>query len=142
MNPLLPRASELARAAVPGRKKNHRGANLIGAKLSGAKLRGSSMRRLLIAADLSDADLRDADLIGARLRDTQPLWADLRGALFLTQPQLNAARGDGPHEGPPVLEAPVTLGGLKRVAEGCVRSGQWGQSALSSVAEDLVVLHA
>ncbi|MFF8093561.1 pentapeptide repeat-containing protein [Streptomyces sp. NPDC016675] len=95
VNPLLLRASELARAAVPGRKKNHRGAHLIGSRLRGAKLRGASMRgALLIAADLSDADLRDADLIGADMRDTNLCGADLRGALFLTQPQLNAARGD------------------------------------------------
>ncbi|MEU0225384.1 pentapeptide repeat-containing protein [Streptomyces sp. NPDC006284] len=95
VNPLLLRASELARAAVPGRKKNHRGAHLIGSRLCGAKLRGASLRgALLIAADLSDADLRDADLIGADMRDTNLCGADLRGALFLTQPQLNAARGD------------------------------------------------
>nr|WP_097870954.1 pentapeptide repeat-containing protein [Streptomyces sp. rh34] len=95
VNPLLLRASELARAVVPGRRKNHRGANLMGARLRGAKLRGASMRgALLIAADLSDADLRDADLIGADMRDTDLCGADLRGALFLTQPQLNAARGD------------------------------------------------
>ncbi|MFH9264862.1 pentapeptide repeat-containing protein [Streptomyces sp. NPDC017546] len=95
VNPLLLRAGELARAAVPGRGKNHRGANLMGARLRGAKLRGASMRgALLIAADLSDADLRDADLIGADMRDTDLCGADLRGALFLTQSQLNAARGD------------------------------------------------
>ncbi|MFE2048217.1 pentapeptide repeat-containing protein [Streptomyces sp. NPDC059459] len=95
VNPLLLRASELARAAVPGRKKNHRGAHLIGSRLRGAKLRGASLRgALLVAADLSDADLRDADLIGADMRDTNLCGSDLRGALFLTQPQLNAARGD------------------------------------------------
>ncbi|MGC9382281.1 pentapeptide repeat-containing protein [Streptomyces sp. MH13] len=107
VNPLLLRASELARAAVPGRKKNHRGANLIGAQLRGAKLRGASMRgALLIAADLSDADLRDADLIGADMRDTNLCGADLRGALFLTQPQLNAARGDARTKVPHLLERP------------------------------------
>ncbi|MFB7089593.1 pentapeptide repeat-containing protein [Streptomyces sp. NPDC056296] len=107
VNPLLLRASELARAAVPGRKKNHRGANLIGSQLRGAKLRGSSMRgALLIAADLSDADLRDADLIGADMRDTNLCGADLRGALFLTQPQLNAARGDARTKVPRPLERP------------------------------------
>lgn len=95
VNPLLLRASELARAAVPGRRKNHRGAHLMGARLRGANLRGASLRgALLIAADLSGADLRDADVIGADMRDTDLRGADLTGALFLTQPQLNAARGD------------------------------------------------
>ncbi|MFB8138557.1 pentapeptide repeat-containing protein [Streptomyces parvus] len=108
VNPLLLRASELARAAVPGRRKNHRGANLMGSRLRGAKLRGASLRgALLIAADLSDADLRDADLIGADMRDTDLCGADLRGALFLTQPQLNAARGDARTKVPPVLERPA-----------------------------------
>ncbi|MFD9905429.1 pentapeptide repeat-containing protein [Streptomyces sp. NPDC059063] len=108
VNPLLLRASELARAAVPGRKKNHRGANLMGARLRGAKLRGASLRgALLIAADLSGADLRDADVIGADMRDTNLRGADLTGALFLTQPQLNAARGDATTKIPELLERPA-----------------------------------
>ncbi|GGR86642.1 hypothetical protein GCM10010252_26650 [Streptomyces aureoverticillatus] len=108
VNPLLLRASELARAAVPGRKKNHRGANLMGAKLRGAKLRGASLRgALLIAADLSGADLRDVDLIGADMRDTNLRGADLTGALFLTQPQLNAARGDARTKVTSPLERPA-----------------------------------
>ncbi|MFG2504492.1 pentapeptide repeat-containing protein [Streptomyces rubiginosohelvolus] len=107
VNPLLLRASELARAAVPGRKKNHRGAQLMGSRLRGAKLRGASLRgALLIAADLSGSDLRDADLIGADMRDTNLCGADLRGALFLTQPQLNAARGDARTKVPQTLERP------------------------------------
>ncbi|MEW2528515.1 pentapeptide repeat-containing protein [Streptomyces sp. NPDC047071] len=108
VNPLLLRASELARAAVPGRKKNHRGANLMGSRQRGAKLRGASLRgALLIAADLSDADLREADLIGADMRDTNLCGADLRGALFLTQPQLNAARGDARTKISQPLERPA-----------------------------------
>ncbi len=108
VNPLLLNASELARAVVPGRKKNHRGANLMGSRLRGAKLRGASMRgALLIAADLSAADLRDADLIGADMRDTDLRGADLRGALFLTQTQLNAARGNARTKVPHPLERPA-----------------------------------
>ncbi|GAB2758788.1 pentapeptide repeat-containing protein [Streptomyces bullii] len=94
VNALLLRASELARAGVRGRRKDRRGADLIGARLKGADLRGVSLRgACLIAADLTGADLRGADLIGADLRDTDLTDADLTGALFLTQPQLNAARG-------------------------------------------------
>ncbi|MEV8089439.1 pentapeptide repeat-containing protein [Streptomyces nigra] len=76
---LLLRTSELARAGVRGRGKNRRGADLRGA--------------YLIAADLTRADLRGADLIGADLRDTDLTDADLTDAFFLTQPQVNAARG-------------------------------------------------
>ncbi|WP_043405367.1 MULTISPECIES: pentapeptide repeat-containing protein [Streptomyces] len=105
---LLLRASELVRAQVTGRGKNHRGADLIGAKLSGAKLRGASLRgALLIAADLSGADLRDADLIGADLRGADLRGADLTGALFLTQAQLNAAKGDAATRLPPALSRPA-----------------------------------
>ncbi|MEU2392367.1 pentapeptide repeat-containing protein [Streptomyces sp. NPDC007369] len=95
INTLLLKTSELVRAKAPGRKKNHRGADLMGARLAGADLRGTTLRgAYLIAADLSRADLRFADLIGADFRDTDLRGADLRDALFLTQAQLNAARGD------------------------------------------------
>lgn len=95
VNALLSATSELVRSRVPGRRKNHRGADLVGARLRGAELRGASLRGArLIAADLRSADLRSADLIGADLRDTDLRSADLTGAIFLTQSQVNAARGD------------------------------------------------
>ena len=94
-NVLLARAGELARAGVPGRRRNHRGADLIGAALRDADLRGANLRGArLVAADLRRADLRTADLTGADLRDADLRGADLTGALFVVQPQLDAARGD------------------------------------------------
>lgn len=95
VNVLLLKTSELARAGSGGgRNKNRRGADLMGARLRGADLRGANLRgAYLIAADLTGADLRGADLIGADLRDTDLTDADLTGAFFLTQPQVNAARG-------------------------------------------------
>ncbi|AOR36874.1 oxetanocin A resistance protein [Streptomyces fodineus] len=102
VNVLLLRTSELARAGAlsgkgkKGKAKDRRGADLIGARLRGADLRGASLRgAYLIAADLTGADLREADMIGADLRDADLTDADLTGAFFLTQPQLNAARGSG-----------------------------------------------
>lgn len=105
---LLARTSELVRATAPRKKKrNHRGADLIGARLSGADLRGGDLRgACLIAADLTGADLRLADLIGADFRDAQLSGADLTGALFLTQAQLNAARGNGATRIPVSLSRP------------------------------------
>ncbi|MDI2027927.1 pentapeptide repeat-containing protein [Saccharopolyspora sp. TS4A08] len=89
---LLARASTLVRSR-PG--PEHRGADLMGRRLSRADLRGAHLRgALLIAADLRDADLRRADLLGADLRDTDLRGADLTGALFVTRPQIAAARGD------------------------------------------------
>jgi hypothetical protein len=91
VNPLLQRASELARAGV-GRRPDHRGADLIGRNLRGADLRGASFRgALLIGADLRDADLRRADFTGADLRGADLRGADLTGALFLTESQVTAA---------------------------------------------------
>ncbi|OII59654.1 hypothetical protein BJP40_12935 [Streptomyces sp. CC53] len=104
---LLGRASELARASVPGRRGDHRGADLMGARLRGAKLRGASLRgAYLIGADLTGADLRDADLLGADLRDARLAGADLRGALFVTQAQVDGARGDGATRLPATLRRP------------------------------------
>ncbi len=107
VNPVLQRAGELARQGVPGRKRNHRGADLMGARLRGAELRGANLRgALLIAADLRDADLRTADLTGADLRDADLRGADLSDSLFVTQVQLNAARGDGRTRAPRTLDRP------------------------------------
>ncbi|MGW2372264.1 pentapeptide repeat-containing protein [Kitasatospora sp. NPDC001683] len=104
---LLLRAGELVRAAVP-RRREHRGAGLFGARLRGADLQGANLRgALLVAADLSGADLRLADLIGADLRDANLAGADLTTALFLTQAQLNAARGDATTRLPAALTRPA-----------------------------------
>jgi uncharacterized protein YjbI with pentapeptide repeats len=94
VNALLLRASELARAGAP-RQLDHRGADLIGADLSGADLRGANLRgAYLIGADLSGADLRMADFTGADLRGADLSGADLLESIFLTQSQLDAAKGD------------------------------------------------
>ncbi|MEV7343483.1 pentapeptide repeat-containing protein [Streptomyces sp. NPDC093544] len=108
VNVLLLRTSELMRAGVGrGSKKDRRGADLMGARLKGADLRGAGLRgAYLIAADLTGADLRGADLIGADLRDTDLTDADLTGAFFLTQPQLNAARGSAGTKLPESLTRP------------------------------------
>lgn len=93
VNPLLQRASDMARARIKGRRADHRGANLIGKRMRGADLRGASFRgALLIGADLRDADLRRADFTGADLRGTDLRGANLAGALFLTGSQLRAAK--------------------------------------------------
>lgn len=93
VNALLLRASEQARAGLAGR--NLRGADLAGASLAGADLRGASLRGAsLIGADLAGADLTLADLTGADLRDANLRGADLARSLFLTQAQVDSARGD------------------------------------------------
>jgi uncharacterized protein YjbI with pentapeptide repeats len=94
VNELLLKTSQRVRGKQP-KKKERRGADLIGARLRQADLSKANLRgAYLIGADLRDADLRQADLIGADLRDADLSGADLTGALFLTQSQVNAARGD------------------------------------------------
>src|SRR5664279_4341117 len=57
-------------------------------------------------ADLVGAALRNADLTGAALRDADLSAADLSSTLFLTQPQVSAARGDAATKLPPSLTRP------------------------------------
>ena len=103
---LLRRASQLARAGVEG--ADHAGADLAGARLRGADLTGASLRgTVLIGADLHAARLRRADLTGADLRDADLGGADLAESLFVTQAQLDAARGDGATRLPPSLLRPA-----------------------------------
>ncbi|MDP4503462.1 pentapeptide repeat-containing protein [Nonomuraea turcica] len=105
VNTLLLRVSELVRAGCRG--KDRRGADLVGARLRGADLRGADLRgAYLIGADLRGADLRQADLIGADLRGADLAGADLTGSIFLTQAQLNAAKGDAATRLPPGLTRP------------------------------------
>ncbi|GAA0136270.1 pentapeptide repeat-containing protein [Paenibacillus sp. YSY-4.3] len=116
VNKLLLRASELVRSAVLQSLKGsaarpkafNRGADLIGAKLKGADLRAANLRgAYLIAADLRGADLRGADLIGADLRDADLRGADLTDSIFLTQAQINSAKGDTHTKLPTALDCPA-----------------------------------
>jgi hypothetical protein len=105
---LLLRASELARAEVAGVRVERRGADLIGKNLRGAAFRGASLRgAYLIGADLRGADLRLTDLLGADLRGADVCGTDLSESLFLTQFQVNAARGDARTALPAALTRPA-----------------------------------
>lgn len=82
-------------------------ADLAGRDLRPIDLRAGSLRgALLIRADLRGSDLTDTDLLGADLRDADVRGARLTSALFLAQPQVNAARGDAATHLPPGLVRP------------------------------------
>ena len=84
-----------------------RRADLAGQDLRSTDLRGATLRgAVLIAVDLRGADLTDTDLLGADLRDADVRGARLGDALLLTQPQVNAMRGDAATELPLGLRAP------------------------------------
>ncbi len=105
VGPVLERVSARARAGLGGR--DLRRGDLTGNRMRNARLRGATLRgALLLAADLRGADLRQVDFLGADLRDADLRGADLSGALFLTQPQLNAAHGDSATRIPDTLTRP------------------------------------
>ena len=145
VNALLLPASELARAGARHRAADLgdadlggadlggadlggadlRGADLIGKDLRSADLTGASLRGAhLIGADLIGADLSGADFTGADLRGADLSGADLSGSIFLTQSQLDAAKGDPGTRLPPQLTRPAhwprsaALGGACRVTNG------------------------
>jgi uncharacterized protein YjbI with pentapeptide repeats len=112
-NVLLRRASELARAGLGGRAgqggragtgslagtgsraADLSGADLVGKDLRQADLTGASLRGAqLTGADLGGANLAAADVTGADLRGASLCGAALAETLFLTQVQLDGARGD------------------------------------------------
>lgn len=91
-----------------GRPTRTRRADLAGATLTGVDLRGCDFRgALLLGADLRDVDLGGADLIGADLRGADLRGADLSAALYLTEPQVAGAVGDGETRLPTELRRPV-----------------------------------
>jgi len=93
-------------ASGRGRGAPGPGSDLMGADLRGTDLRGVTLRgSVAIAADLRGALLQGCDLLGVDLRDADLRGADLRGAIYLTQMQVNAARGDA---------ATVLPGGFER----------------------------
>jgi hypothetical protein len=103
---VLRRASQLIRGETP-RGRDRSGADLMGRHLAGVDLRRASLRgAYLIGTDLAGADLRLADLAGADLRGAQLAGADLSTSLFVTQAQLDTARGDVRTKLPRALRRP------------------------------------
>ncbi len=110
---LLGRVSQAVRGS---RAPDRRGADLAGRDLRRSRLRGAGLRgAVLLGADLRGVDLGAADLLGADLRGADVRGADLGGCLFLTQPQVTAARGDGATRLPPALERPAHWAGAAQV---------------------------
>ncbi|MFK4469367.1 pentapeptide repeat-containing protein [Bacillus sp. RC252] len=103
LNELLTSASDFVRRntidKMPSLRKikdfNHARANLMGKKFKGKDLRATDFRgAYLIAADMRNTDLRAVNFIGADLRDVNFSGANLSTSMFLTQMQINSAKGD------------------------------------------------
>ncbi|WP_078579899.1 pentapeptide repeat-containing protein [Salipaludibacillus agaradhaerens] len=108
VNEFLLKTSELVRKEkIIKETKQKRVSDFIGANLRRENLCGRDLRgALLIAADLRDADLSYTDLIGADMRDADIRGANLTGSLFLTQAQINSAKGNKHTKLPSSLNKP------------------------------------
>lgn len=103
VNGLLSKTSELVRTKAQRgkqvslkRKKTIAGRlDCIGVDFRKTNLRGEDLRgAFLIASNMSGADLSGVDFIGADLRDADIRGADLTDSIFITQSQINTAKGD------------------------------------------------
>lgn len=116
VNTLLLHTSELVRKKVQSNQRNSLkgkktlggGLDLIGADLRKKDLRGANLSgAYLIAADLRGVDLSFADFIGADLRDANLSGANLTNSIYLTQGQINTAKGDVNTKLPKSLTQPM-----------------------------------
>lgn len=102
VNKLLLQTSEFVRKKAGNKKtplKGKRtfggGFDFIGADLRKKDLKGENLSgAYFIAANLSGVDLSFTDLIGADLRDADLSGANLSKSIYLTQAQINTAKGD------------------------------------------------
>jgi len=85
--------------------------DFIGKNFKGNDMSGMDFRdKLLIAANLSDCIFNGAIFLGADTRDTNFSGADLRETIFLTQGQINSAKGNRKTKIPTHLDYPPTWG--------------------------------
>lgn len=115
VNLLLKNTSELVRTksiigknvSSKNRNANSRRLDYFGADLRKTNLRSADLRgACLIAANLRGVDLSEADLIGADFRDADLSGANLTNSIFLTQAQINTAKGDSHTKLPMMLVRP------------------------------------
>lgn len=103
------RENQIARLSGtrPTKNYNQERTDWIGKKLKGKDLKGLDFRgAYLIAADMRNTDLRGVDFIGADLRDVDLRGANLSSSMFLTQMQINSAKGDVKTLLPPHIQRP------------------------------------
>lgn len=111
LQPRVGAALEAASARVRRNGPSYRREDLAGRDLRQWVLGDADLRgALLIRADLRDQALGSADLLGADLRDADLRGTELADVLFLSQPQLNAGRGDERTTLPEALRRPAHWG--------------------------------
>lgn len=107
VNKILKKAGELVVQSVAPGKTDKRSDNM-GRNFKKANLNGRDFSMsLLIAANLEGCSLYGTNFLGADMRDTNIQNADLRESIFLTQAQVNAARGNEHTKLPDTLSRPI-----------------------------------
>lgn len=107
---LLKKVSEALRLAAGGPPRTRKSMGCFGKKLKGTKLAGTDFSMaLLIAANMEGCDLRGVNFLSADMRDANLKNADLRQSAFLTQMQVNSAKGNAGTKLPPCALPPCLL---------------------------------
>lgn len=104
---ILKQVSKLVKMNFKNKEKKNK--DYFGKCFCGRNMDGLDLSMtLLIAADFSKCSFSGTDFLGSDTRDTNFEDADLREAIFLTQAQINAARGNVGTLLPPQLTRPVS----------------------------------
>lgn len=113
-NKLLKYICESITAKCKPQGKIDRDKNYLGKNLKQKDLTGKDFSMaLLIAANLEQANLYGANFLGADMRGVNIQNTDLSHSLFLTQIQINGAKGNGQTVLPPYLDRPTFWGMAK-----------------------------
>jgi uncharacterized protein YjbI with pentapeptide repeats len=123
VNKLLLQTSEFVRKKAGNKKSPLKGKRIFGGgfEFFGADLRKKDLKgenlsgAYLIAANLRGVDLSFTDLIGADLRDADLSGANLSKSIYLTQAQINTAKGDMNTKLPKALVRPASWDNEKKL---------------------------
>lgn len=108
VNILLKQVCRLLQESMRYQSKDHP-SDFAGRNFAYKDMRGLDLStKLLIAAKFNHCVFDGAIFIGADMRDTDLSDADLKEAVFLSQGQINAARGNKNTKLPPYLDYPIT----------------------------------
>lgn len=116
VNHILKEVNAIVKAKVEDEKKRNSknkkmiraGYDFIGENLTNTNLIGADFAgALLIASNLKNTNLKGANLIGADLRDADIRGANLEDSIFLTQSQVNTAKGNFRTKLPKGLVRPI-----------------------------------
>lgn len=113
VNQVLKDTSELVQLEVNGKISKKHETDFFGKNLKNVNLKGKDFSMsLIIAADLEGCNLYGANFLGADIRDTNIIGADLSQSIYLTQMQVNSAKGNRTTKLPARLSYPNNWGRL------------------------------